>query len=84
MVNVSFEVGENEKHRINVTACQIGEVLEVIVDNQLIFSAAPPRPSKVAQFQIGELEKHSVEVKVTGTFACTVELHVDGKLYSIA
>jgi hypothetical protein len=84
MVNVSFEVGENEKHRINVTACTISEVLKVIVDDQLIFNAAPPRPSKIAQFQIGEKEKHSVEVKVTGTFACTVELHVDGKLYSIA
>jgi hypothetical protein len=84
MVNVSFQVGEKEKHRINVTACTISEVLKVIVDDKLIFDAAPPRPSKIAQFQIGEQEKHDVEVKVKGTFACTVELYVDGKLHSIA
>ena len=84
MVNVSFEVGEKEKHQINVTACTIAEFLKVIVDNKVIFDAAAPRPYKVAQFQIGELEKHSVEVRVTGTFACTVELHVDGRLYAVA
>jgi hypothetical protein len=84
MVNALFEVGEKEKHRIMVTACTISEVLKVLVDDKLIFDAAPPRPSKLAQFQIGEQEKHSVEVKVTGTFTCTVKLHVDGKLHSIA
>lgn len=84
MVNVSFEVGEKEKHRINVTACTIREILEVLVDDKEIFSAAAPKPYREAQFQIGEQEKHSVEVKLKGTFASTIELYVDGRLYSVA
>jgi hypothetical protein len=84
MVNVTFEVGEKERHRINVTACTIREILEVVVDDKLIFSAAAPQPYRTAQFQIGELEKHSVEVILKGTFASTIELHIDGKLYAIA
>jgi hypothetical protein len=84
MVNVIFEVGEKEKHSINVTACTIREILEVLVDDKVIFSATAPQPYRVAQFQIGELEKHSIEVILKGTFASTIELHVDGRLYAIA
>jgi hypothetical protein len=80
MVKARFEIGNQEKHVIEVDWSNVTGVLKVTADANDI-SSGFALGSKEVKFPIGDKEKHTVDVIAkTGWLSDKIKIFVDGKL----
>lgn len=76
MVKGKFEVGENEKHTVFVNANPILKYIRIEVDGVRVVNVANFQPSRKLELDVGESEKHHLEVDIRAF--TPVKLFVDG------
>jgi hypothetical protein len=80
IMKARFEIGENEKHIIEVSASVWTGQVKIVVDGRTMAKTHQIGLSDASyRFPVGENEKHDVEVIVGGIVAARAELLVDGK-----
>ena len=80
-----FEFGHNEKHVVEVSASMWTAAIKIVIDGREMTSKHQIGVSdKSYKFNIGDKEKHEVEVRVGGIITPTAELFVDGRLLGAA
>ena len=80
IMKARFEIGENEKHIIEVSASLWTGQVKIVVDGQTMAKKCQVGSSDESyRFSIGEKEKHDVEVIIGGIVTARAELLVDGK-----
>jgi hypothetical protein len=77
MAKARFEIGENEKHTIDVNANPILKYIRIEVDGERVIDVVNLTPSRKFQLDVGESEKHQVEIHIRAL--SPVRLLVDGK-----
>jgi hypothetical protein len=81
MVNARFEIGTIEKHTIKVTVSDWTAKVQIWVDDlEIVNTHQHGLGPKSYEFQVGNAEKHNVEMKITVTRRVNYELLVDGVL----
>lgn len=81
LLKTRFEVGQNEKHVVEVSASMWTALVEIMIDGREVTSTHQiGLSSKSYKFSVGDKEKHKVEAKIGGIVSPWVELFVDGKL----
>lgn len=79
MSKFNFEVGDAEKHQVNVNFSKLMKRVRVEVDGQSVVDEPNFSPSvKKYEFDVGDVEKHKVEVS-EGLFS-PLKVVVDGKI----
>jgi hypothetical protein len=76
MAKAKFEVGENEKHVIDVNANIILKYIRIYVDGERVINVVNLTPSRDFQLDVGNSEKHHVEIKIRAL--TPIRLLVDG------
>jgi hypothetical protein len=78
MTKAKFEIGENEKHTIIVNKNRLLKYISIEVDGKKVINEAyfTPTPKKF-QLEVGNTEKHQVEIETHPLSATTIT--VDGK-----
>lgn len=72
----TFEVGEKEKHLVSVDLDRVMKRVQIYLDGQKVIDETHYSPlAKKFPFDVGDLEKHKVEVSV----GIQVKVTVDGK-----
>jgi hypothetical protein len=77
MSKAKFEIGENEKHLIDINANPFLKYIRIEVDGKRVIDVANFTPSRKFQLDIGESEKHQVEILIRAL--SPIKLFVDGK-----
>ncbi|MHB1708174.1 MAG: hypothetical protein ACYCT2_01685 [Thermoplasmataceae archaeon] len=77
MSKAKFEIGENEKHIIDISANPFLKYIRIEVDGKRVIDVANFTPSRKFQLDVGELEKHQVEIRIRAL--SPIKLFVDGK-----
>ena len=78
MTKAKFEIGENEKHTIIVNKNRLLKYISIEVDGKKVVNEAyfSPTPKRF-QLEVGNAEKHQVEIQTHPLSATTIT--VDGK-----
>ena len=76
MAKAKFEVGESEKHVIDVNANIILKYIRIYVDGERVINVVNLTPSRDFQLDVGNSEKHHVEIKIRAL--TPIRLLVDG------
>jgi len=75
----TFQVGNNEKHRVEVVQPFIGRKMIVKVDDTVVAEHVSPPQSFVVRFSCGKEEVHQIELSINYvTFK--YEAYLDGKI----
>ena len=77
MSKAKFEIGESEKHIIAVNANPFLKYIRVEVDGERVIDVANLTPSRKFQIEVGNLEKHSLEINIRAL--SPIKLYVDGE-----
>jgi hypothetical protein len=77
MANAEFEVGESEKHLIDVNANPFLKYVRIDVDGNRVIDVVNLTPSRKFQLEVGNREKHDVEIHIK--IFHPIKLFVDGK-----
>lgn len=76
MAKAKFEIGESEKHVIDVNANIILKYIRIYVDGERVINVVNLTPSRDFQLDVGNSEKHHVEIKIRAL--TPIRLLVDG------
>ncbi len=76
MSKARFEVGESEKHIISVNANPFLKFIRIEVDGDRVINVANFTPSREFQLEVGNLEKHQVQINIRAL--SPIKLFVDG------
>jgi hypothetical protein len=74
-----FQVGDREKHRIEVEQPFIGRKMTVKVDNAIVAEHVSPPQSFVIKFSCGKEEVHHVQIRIN-YFTFKYEAYLDGQI----
>lgn len=77
MAKAKFEVGESEKHTIDVNANPFLKFIRIYIDGERVINVANFTPSRDFQLDVGNSEMHQVEIKIRAL--TPIRLFVDGK-----
>ena len=78
MAKQKFEIGEKEKHLIEVETSLFWKTIKVKLDGRTVVNDFHPSPvPKKFPFEVGDTELHQVDVSAGGF--SSIELLVDGK-----
>ncbi len=77
MAKAKFEVGVSEKHLIAVDANPFLKYIRIEVDGERVIDVANFTPSRKFQLEVGNLEKHNVEIHIRAL--SPIKLFVDGE-----
>lgn len=77
MVKGKFEIGETEKHTIDVNANPLLKYIRIDVDGKRVINVPNFQPSREFELDVGNEEKHHLEIHIRAF--SPVKLIVDGK-----
>jgi hypothetical protein len=78
MTGVTYEIGDKEKHVLEVDQSKWSGKIKLLLDGREITDARSFRGGKKLEFEIGNVEKHRVQLDVA-SYGNKFELRVDGK-----
>lgn len=77
MSKAKFEIGESEKHIININANPILKYIKIEVDGERVIDVPNFIPSRKFDLEVGDAEKHKVEISIRAL--SPIRMLVDGK-----
>ena len=64
MAKAKFEVGESEKHTIDVNANIVLKYIRIYVDGERVINVVNLTPTRDFKLEVGNSETHQVEIKI--------------------
>lgn len=77
MSKAKFEIGENEKHIININANPFLKYIRIEVDGERVVDVPNLIPSRKFDLEVGNPEKHKVDIYIRAL--SPIRMMVDGK-----